>query len=323
MFKSLKDGLSLINISLVVFTKHPKFLLPLLTTWIIYASSVIYIKYILDWDHFSESETAMIVLAVIFSWAVMLSLSCSILLELIQQIETGGKPSILKAVFDTLTVNFLRLLPIIVLWSLIWFMLVLLETIFSKQGNDDDEEMTAENVAETLAGFESISLSDAFFQALQKGVRMVAFLIYPGVVWENLGPIAAFKKGIAVFKLRIKDFISGYLLTEMAATIIYTPLIIVFVIRKAHFELPDIVWYLVIIYVGFAWSFSIYLEQMFVAELYLWHLKWEEACKTAQKSGKRLPSLNNVKPPSILDDVPDLLPIQKRDQYDGDTNIPT
>ena len=58
---------------------------------------------------------------------------------------------------------------------------------------------------------------------------------------------------------------------------------------------------------AFAWSFTIYLEQMFTAELYLWSLKWEQAVHKAQQENKPLPELIDVPRPSILDEVPDLL----------------
>jgi hypothetical protein len=71
--------------------------------------------------------------------------------------------------------------------------------------------------------------------------------------------------------------------------------------------LPDIAWIITIIYAAFAWSYSIYLEQMFSANLYLWHLRWEKECIEAQRAGRQLPALRDVPRPSILDEVPDLL----------------
>jgi len=57
---------------------------------------------------------------------------------------------------------------------------------------------------------------------------------------------------------------------------------------------PQSVWVGVIIYIGFAWSFCMYLEQMFTATLYLVHLKWEEAVNAAKTQGKPSPSFRDV-----------------------------
>lgn len=50
-----------------------------------------------------------------------------------------------------------------------------------------------------------------------------------------------------------------------------------------------------------------YLEQLFMAQLYLWHQKWESAVEDAQKSGRPVPSLHDVDQPLLLAKVPDLL----------------
>lgn len=60
------------------------------------------------------------------------------------------------------------------------------------------------------------------------------------------------------------------------------------------------------IYCAFVWSFALFLEQIFVAELYLWHLIWEREVKVAQERGEAEPALADVKHPCVLDDVPDL-----------------
>jgi hypothetical protein len=49
------------------------------------------------------------------------------------------------------------------------------------------------------------------------------------------------------------------------------------------------------------------LEQMFIAELYLWNLKWERAVITAQSQRLPLPSLNDVPAPTLLDGTADLI----------------
>jgi hypothetical protein len=69
---------------------------------------------------------------------------------------------------------------------------------------------------------------------------------------------------------------------------------------------PEWVWVAVIIYSGLAWSFCMYLEQMFTAQLYLWHLKWEESVLEAKKRNQPLPLFKDTEQPALLAKVPNL-----------------
>ena len=186
---------------------------------------------------------------------------------------------------------------------------MIIQAILSDSEEEKEEELSAKNAAKTLAGVGSFSLSESFFDALQKGTRMVVFLILPAIAWENLSFIAAIRKGIYVLKKNLNIFVGGFLLTLTATFIIYLPPGIIFYISgKFNVKFEDWVWVTTLIYCAFAWSFSMYLEQMFTAELYLWHLKWEKAVRKAKKYGQKIPKLNQIDAPSILDRAKDLLP---------------
>ncbi len=147
-----------------------------------------------------------------------------------------------------------------------------------------------------------------FFEALEKGIRMVVFLILPAIAWENLGFVDSVKKGIAVFRIHLSEFVTGFVLTEVASIIVFLPPTLMFIAsEKMGMVFSDSAWLMAIIYMAFAWSFSIYLEQMFSAELYLWHLNWEKQIEKDRRLGRPLSNLRDVKMPSLLDDVPDLL----------------
>jgi len=115
------------------------------------------------------------------------------------------------------------------------------------------------------------------------------------------------KKGLTVAMVHKGEFLTGFVLTELAAIVVFAPPgLLFFLSRRFGVAFPDFVWVLTIVYCCFAWSFSIFLEQMFVAELYRWHLRWEEAFTTAQQSGHQPPTLQEVPRPSVLDTLPDL-----------------
>lgn len=308
MFEGVKNGWDLIKGSIVVFSRHPKLLVPLLFTWIIYAPIVLYLEYFFNWEHYTLSQRLAIVFGIIFIFAFLLSFSCSVLLELIQQLESGLKPSVSKSIGDTLRHNLVKIAPIVIAWSILWFVLLVLQILLSKSKSEEKEHLTARNAAKTLAGYGQFSLSRAFFEALEKGIRMVVFLILPATAWENLGFVDSVKKGIAVFRVHLSEFVTGFVLTEVASGIVFLPPALMFIAsEKMGMVFSDSAWLMAIIYIAFAWSFSIYLEQMFSAELYMWHLKWEKQVEKDRRLGKHLSNLREVKMPSLLDEVPDLL----------------
>ena len=131
MFQGLKNGWDVINASIKAFFKHPIFLLPLLVVWAIYAPTVIYFKWHFNWDDYTTQETMFIVFFIIWGFALMLTISCSVLLELLQQNETGKSFNLFKSLGETLTKNIFHILILSFIWAAIWFLLTILEAIFT------------------------------------------------------------------------------------------------------------------------------------------------------------------------------------------------
>lgn len=187
--------------------------------------------------------------------------------------------------------------------------MLFVQALFSKKEDSNEKEsISAQNAAKTLAGYEGFSFFKASVKALEKGIRMIMFLILPALAWENLNFWRAVKKGVTVFKTHLSEFVTGFVLTGVATMIIFLPPTILFSIaNQAKTPFPDWVWILTIIYLAFAWSYSIYLEQMFAAELYLWNMKWEKEVTKAQQKNVPAPSLRDVPKPSLLDEVRELV----------------
>ena len=116
------------------------------------------------------------------------------------------------------------------------------------------------------------------------------------------------RRGLSVAQSHKAEFATGFVLTELAAMIVFLPPSIVFVIAdNTDVTISDDMWFAVIIYCGFAWSFSLLMEQLFTAELYLWDMKWREARATARDHDQPAPKLSDIPRPSIMDDNADLL----------------
>jgi hypothetical protein len=313
MFKGIRTASELIKQSLILLGKRPSLLVPLLTCWVLYAPIVLYFKFFFDWSPYPTSSVLLIVLGIITVFSLIIGVSCLILLELIEQIENNENVSVLNAFWSVIKSDFLRALPILLVWALLWFIIHVIQAFFRRRNSSGkDENFSAQNAARTLAGMNSSwSLSGAFFEALKKGLRMIVFLILPAIAWEELSPISATKKGLSILRAHISEFATGFVLSEAVSVFAFLPAaIIVYVTDKFDIVLSNEVWFGVIIYCAFAWSFSLYIEQMFAAELYLWHMKWVEASEIAKKNKKSPPTFRRIKPPSILDDVPELVKLK-------------
>jgi hypothetical protein len=102
-------------------------------------------------------------------------------------------------------------------------------------------------------------------------------------------------------------------MTELAAGVLFlVPWLLIYMSAKMKMHLPDTVWFITIIYIGFAWSFYFFLEQMFTAGLYLWHLSWERECLKAKAENRPLPKMSEVRRPTLLDDTSDLLVVGRK-----------
>ncbi len=308
MFDGIKNATALFGAVIKAAVRYPAFLLPLMLVWAIYAPMVIYLYFYFDWDSATAFQGLAVVFGFILAVSVLLSVSCFILLEQIRLIETGQRMRLLSPIGVGLK-NVWRALPITFAWAIIWFLITVVEMLVRRKGSGTDKQATPENIARTLGGGGKFSISAAFFDALKKGVRMIAFLIFPAIAWEShQTPI---RRGLTVAQSHKTEFATGFVLTELAAAIVFIPPAIVFAIAdNTDVVISDEVWFSVIIYSGFAWSFSLLLEQLFTAELYLWDMKWREACVVAADKEQPLPKLNDVPRPSILDGKADLLPTQ-------------
>lgn len=299
----VKNGIELVVDSMRVFRRYPRLVVPLLVTWVGIAALSL-------WGRFSMPSldlraTLALGFGVVFAQAFLLAVSCSLLLEMVEQVERGGDPSLVTAASDTLEDNLLSMLPLILVWSVVWFLLSVVQALLEDDSRDNSD-YSAEDAARALAGG-SGSLLGAGIDALRKGVRMLVFLVLPAIAWEDRGFVGATRRGYSVFRDNIAAFATGFSLTYLIAGVIFLPVAAVFgATEQGLITLSATQWYLVIGYVGTGWTFSIYLEQMFAADLFLWHKEWEQAVAAAERSGAAGPPMADVPRPTLLDDVASL-----------------
>jgi hypothetical protein len=324
------NSLRLIGHSCRLFWKHPALLLPLFLFWLFYAPVVIYLKYFFPWERYDAGVCLEVAFSFVLADAIAIVVSCAWLLEMLQEFENGGKLRCFKSLCKTLARDVFQMLPVAILWAVILFVLTVIELLLSKDKQKDDADFSDRSVAQFLSPSTNLSLSQTFFKALQKGIRMIVFLIIPAIVWERMDTVAAMRKGIGVFRAHLKEFAFGYALTYAAGAMVFIPAVIFLELSKHRHGQPPLVvfphqaWCGLIIYIGFATSFCLYLEQMFGASLYLWHMKWEKASQEALQRGDPAPLFKRVPPPHLLesfDALQELLPVFGMEDDLGRTNL--
>ncbi len=308
----LEAGVDSICHALSVLYRFPIFLVPLLTCWSALAVLILYLEFV-GHPAWANQYTLTYCLAVLFMFASPLAFSCLIHLEMIQQIETGRPPKLLDATQRSIRNYFGRALPIILLWAVMMFFTLLLEAIFSTfssrhRNHRRDDSSSMEIAARTLTEDETGIFSfEYLIRQLDNVVRMFVFIMLPSIVWLNCGPWDAVKTGFTVVKQHFGHFVTGFVFARGVAIIFGLPLGIFYGIVNAGFYSPsDFVWLAVIVYGVFGGSFIIYLEQMFTAELFLWHVHWTAENKRRKSLDLPPLALGDIKRPLILDDVPDL-----------------
>lgn len=287
--------------SLRFFRTYPVSILPLLAAWCVYATVILYLQFYCPWDSLEMPVVYLIAIGSYILFSLAYGIASLILLEIAQQVETDGKIKFWKAVGDAIQKDFIKALPILLIWAVIWFILSLLQVLFSRRKkNDTNESFSAKAAARTMMGSGSDkSLASSFFGALSKSVRMLSFLILPAIAWEDLSPLSAVKKGIEVFKMSKTQFAKAYVSTSAFAVAVYiVPSMIFYMDSKQSLNLPDVFWYAVLVYIALASSLVFMVEQLYVAQIYLWFMAFKKKYPYMRKSKP----LECASEPSFFDD---------------------
>lgn len=305
--EKISHSFDIIIDAIKILIKRPYLLLPIFIGWVLYAAIIIYFVYYFNWDILTLKQQLIIVFIIILTLCFIFSISSFILLEFVEQIETDKKISVLKVLYETFVKDIPRALPVMFIWAILWFIITLLEAIFSKRSRRDNHR-SYEGYAKTLGGYGDTSLGQLTLNTIKSGVRLIVFFIYPAIAWEDEGPINAVKKGFSTIKSNIGEFAFGFISIEFLLGIIGIPVGIIFELSDNGVAISDTVWMLTIVYCGLIMSFYLYIQQMFAAILYMWNMRWRREVEKAQAENSRIiPRLEDVKIPDLLDDIPDLI----------------
>ena len=297
MFLGIQSGFRIMGQSMKFFFKHPKAIFPIFMAWILYGGIATYIFITVDFSGYETTEILIVAYLFTFLFTFFVSIASLVLLELIEQNETKSSMSILLAMKDAFFRDLIRTLPIIIGWSIIKFLLLLLEVAIK----------AAE--AKSRRGRRRQRRSSKFLETIKTGVRMGVMLMLSAIAWEEISPRKAMDKGMYIYKKYFASMATGVVLSRVLKFVIFLPLVIVIVIfSSTGTEIHEYVWYGLLLYTGLAWSYGILVEQLFTAELYLWHKKYQDQVDLAKEKGTKVPtSINDVSRPSFIDDIPDMV----------------
>jgi len=314
------NSFSFIDSSFRVFLKYPKLLFPIILMWIIYIPILIYGINLINWRAENLWDIIYPLFFLYLIYVLLLSIACSTLLEMIQQTENKEKPSLVKSLKITFTENFNDMLPILIVWAVLWIVATTIEIIFSRvrkiyktfhdikstKINEEVEDET-EMAINFLKGDFKFTPSVFFIEVLKRGLRMIVLLIFPAIAWDNLDFYDATKKAFKIINSEFIVFASGFLTTGLVILFIFLPPVFALYMQyTGNANMGPFNYFVMVVYTLFALSYAIYIEQMFMAQLYLWYRKWEEIAMKSLEKGYKIPDIEDIPVPSLLDNINDL-----------------
>ena len=282
----MKDALMVFRGALRCFRRFPCCILPLLLAWCGYAAVTLWLRFGADLSRYAAGQTLALAFSVYFLFSLLFGIACLILLELLQQLEHGRRPSLLRAVRDTLVRDLGKAFPILLVWAALWFLLALLDALLSSRDRKEKESFSPKAAVGILTGAgRRPSRLQAGLAAAAKALRMFAFLVLPAVAWEDLGPVASVKKGVRTLRSQTGAFLAAYGLTELFALVVLLPPALLYALDDClTLSLPDGLWWGLLLYVALASSLTFLVEQLYVAQLYLRALRRERGLKMSAPS---------------------------------------
>jgi hypothetical protein len=224
---------------------------------------------------------------------VALSFGCLVVLERVRQIEMDEPRSLTGALGSALA-NTVRALPLVLVWSVLWLAVNALGILLA--GGDDDGDRGAGD-----------RVVDWSLRAASDAMRTLVFCSLPALAWEVGGsPLGAVRRGMAVARRHKAEFGLGLLLSDLAGQIALLPIGGIVAAYLGGVELPEVAWVGGVALGLLLWTFLMLVQQLYAAELYVWHLLWEDASARSIAAGETPLAPDAVTRPSLLDGVPAL-----------------
>jgi hypothetical protein len=252
-FASLGLAWRIITGTLHLLKRHPKLLLPLMPVFVM----AFLISYGIYNTVFFSGAVFMLLLGAVFATAYALMFSFAISSRMLKQIHTGQAVSLTDAVSAPETV---RMIPRVLALSIVWYGLVLVLVII---------EMIISAVLDRISRGLGQRVVRTIFGVVADALRMAAFMMVVIMVFEDVGLRVSFGRLREIVRDNAIAALGGLALTSMATALIGLILygISQFLGETAMAGTATLV---MLPAMAIGWLLAIYLEQMFVAGLYLY-----------------------------------------------------
>jgi hypothetical protein len=222
----------------------------------------------------------------------MTCLANLIMLELVQEIETEGKISSFKVIKEIFTIDIIKAIPLCAILALVWWLIFLIILGRKKRGRTEHRRDTKDLINTTITSDMGIfSKAYHIYIMIKEAATAVIFMALPAIAWENKGPYSAFSRSVEIIKKHPVQFLTTASIGPITLAAMFLVMLPLAAIGSVSFTAMSITF---VIAEALIWMTGMYLEQMSIALLYLWHLKW------AKQGG--VGTLSSVKRPDILDE---------------------
>ena len=133
--------------------------------------------------------------------------------------------------------------------------------------------------------------------------------ILTSIAWESVNPFKAISKGIKVYKNHFGEIVVGVGFSNVMKLVMALPSFGFYYLLSNNYPegVPSWGYIAIFIYFGIVWAVTLMIEQIYVAELYIWYKVYESEKKEAELGGYEAPqSMYKVKKrPSLFDNIAD------------------
>jgi len=285
--------------------KNPKSMLSILVFWIILAVfggiGVLLFQLAGDPDNLLAGPTLLLfVIGTPMAFVLAGAISSLVLLEMIQQHEITGTIVFWDALSCTIRKDLPKLVPILLVWSAMVWLITIIQIIISAFWMG----------FLSLFGLRAdapISLTDRGANVLIKGVRIFMQFTLPAVAWERLSTTKSIKKSWDIIRTAWAEILGAIIFGNVMLVVVIAPLIVLYYLYIG--DAINEAWVMTTLFVlgAFAYSVGRLLQQIYVAQIYLWFTSWEKELEQAAAQGRFIPPLRDFPRPSLLDDVNDMV----------------
>jgi hypothetical protein len=149
---------------------------------------------------------------------------------------------------------------------------------------------------------------DTASYAADKGLSMAIYLMLPSIVWSDLDVFKAINKGFSALNTISTEFVLDIFEVMFIGLFLSLPVVVLLFLGhnyKGHiapFHFSTNFWLGSLAYEVLIGSMMTYFQQLFIAQLYLWYLKWEKKADEAIKANAPYPRIREIEPPILLQD---------------------